>query len=413
MLKGLMNSVNAPVVGLDEESVVMLPVSQIHPSPAQARKVFDAGKLAELAETIKAHGVLQPVIVTPTKTGYNLIAGERRLRASKLAGRVEIPAIVRDSDPKGLAVLGMIENTQRADLNAIEEAAGYQMLIDDHKMTQAEIAIQVGKSRSTIANLLRLLDLPQVMQEAIVDGTCNVGHGLELLRIKDHKTEMELLAKDCVANRWGKGELADNVDFRLKKVNGKAVINGSVIYTGEPVKPEPLTVNECESVIYKKLNRNATGSLAGKIKWLAENADIDGYREITIKQITDSVFAEAYSGIVRELDAQVAQRKAAVSSRYVAPEPDKMPDPEMLPDWAKDEALDIPMAKALSQAPDNSVVVGAVEVEEVEEDRYAVLVRALRKIAYFAAGQENGAEIRALHADLISIAETALVEVGA
>jgi len=413
MLKGLMNSVNAPVVGLDEESVVMLPVSQIHPSPAQARKVFDAGKLAELAETIKAHGVLQPVIVTPTKTGYNLIAGERRLRASKIAGRVEIPAIVRDSDPKGLAVLGMIENTQRADLNAIEEAAGYQMLIDDHKMTQAEIAIQVGKSRSTIANLLRLLDLPQVMQEAIVDGTCNVGHGLELLRIKDHKTEMELLAKDCVANRWGKGELADNVDFRLKKVNGKAVINGSAIYTGEPVKPEPLTVNECEAVIYKKLNRNATGSLAGKIKWLAENADIDGYREITIKQITDSVFAEAYSGIVRELDAQVAQRKAAVSSRYVAPEPDKMPDPEMLPDWAKDEVLDIPMAKALSQAPDNSAIAGVVEVEEVEEDRYAVLVRALRKIAYFAAGQENGAEIRALHADLISIAETALVEVGA
>ena len=413
MLKGLMNSVNAPVVGLDEESVVMLPVSQIHPSPAQARKVFDAGKLAELAETIKAHGVLQPVIVTPTKTGYNLIAGERRLRASKIAGRVEIPAIVRDSDPKGLAVLGMIENTQRADLNAIEEAAGYQMLIDDHKMTQAEIAIQVGKSRSTIANLLRLLDLPQVMQEAIVDGTCNVGHGLELLRIKDHKTEMELLAKDCVANRWGKGELADNVDFRLKKVNGKAVINGSAIYTGEPVKPEPLTVKECEAVIYKKLNRNATGNLASKIEWLAKNADIEGYREITIKQITDSVFAEAYSGIVRELDAQVAQRKAAVSSRYVAPEPDKMPDPEMLPDWAKDEVLDIPMAKALSQAPDNSVVVGAVEVEDAEEDRYAVLVRALRKIAYFAAGQENGAEIRALHADLITIAEAALVEVGA
>ena len=412
MLKGLMNA-NGPVVGLDEESVVMLPVSQIHPSPAQARKVFDAGKLAELAETIKAHGVLQPVIVTPTKTGYNLIAGERRLRASKIAGRVEIPAIVRDSDPKGLAVLGMIENTQRADLNAIEEAAGYQMLIDDHKMTQAEIAIQVGKSRSTIANLLRLLDLPQVMQEAIVDGTCNVGHGLELLRIKDHKTEMELLAKDCVANRWGKGELADNVDFRLKKVNGKAVINGSAIYTGEPVKPEPLTVKECEAVIYKKLNRNATGNLASKIKWLAENADIDGYREITIKQITDSVFAEAYSGIVRELDAQVAQRKAAVSSRYVAPEQDKMPDHDTLPDWAKDEALDIPMAKALSQAPDNSVVVGVVEVEEVEEDSYAVLVRALRKIAYFAAGQENGAEIRALHADLITIAETALSEVGA
>lgn len=411
MLKGLMN--NAPVVGLDEESVVMLPVSQIHPSPAQARKVFDAGKLAELAETIKAHGVLQPVIVTPTKTGYNLIAGERRLRASKIAGRVEIPAIVRDSDPKGLAVLGMIENTQRADLNAIEEAAGYKMLADDYGMTQAEIAVQVGKSRSTVANLLRLLDLPQAMQEAIVDGTCNVGHGLELLRIKDHKTEMELLAKDCVANRWGKGELADNVDFRLKKVNGKAVINGSAIYTGEPVKPEPLTVNECKAVIYKKLNRNATGNLASKIKWLAENADIEGYREITIKQITDSVFAEAYSGIVRELDAQAAQRKAAVSSRYVAPEPDKMPDPEMLPDWAKDEALDIPMAKALSQAPDNSAVVGVVEVEEVEEDRYTVLVRALRKIAYFAAGQENGAEIRALHADLISIAETALVEVGA
>lgn len=412
MLKGLINA-SAPAVGLDEESVVMLPVAQIHPSPAQARKTFDAGKLAELAETIKAHGVLQPIIVTPTKTGYSLIAGERRLRASKIAGRVEIPAIVRDSDPKGLAVLGMIENTQRADLNAIEEAAGYQMLIDDHKMTQAEIAAQVGKSRSTIANLLRLLDLPQIMQEAIVDGTCNIGHGLELLRIKDHKSEMESLAKDCVANRWGKGELADNVDFRLKKANGKAIINGSAIYTGEPVKPEPLTVQECEAVIYKKLNRNATGNLASKIEWLAKNADIEGYREITIKQITGEVFAEAYSNIVRELDTQVAQRKAAVSSRYVAPEPDKMPDSDMLPDWAKDEALDIPMAMALSQAPDNSAVVGSVEVEEAEEDRYAVLVRALRQIAYFGAGQEGGTEIRVLHSELISIAEAALSKVGA
>lgn len=412
MLKGLINA-NGPVAGLDEESVVMLPVSQIHPSPAQARKVFDAGKLAELAETIKAHGVLQPVIVTPTKTGYNLIAGERRLRASKLAGRVEIPAIVRDSDPKGLAVLGMIENTQRADLNAIEEAAGYKMLADDYGMTQAEIATQVGKSRSTIANLLRLLDLPQVMQEAIVDGTCNIGHGLELLRIKDHKTEMESLAKDCVANRWGKGELADNVDFRLKKVNGKAVINGSAIYTGEPVKPEPLTVNECEAVIYKKLNRNATGSLAGKIKWLAENADIDGYREITIKQITDSVFAEAYINIVRELDTQLAQRKAAVSSRYIAPESVVSAPADVLQDWAKDEALDIPMAKAIAQAPDNSEIAGAVEVEEVEEDRYAVLVRALRQIAYFGVGQEDSKTIRALHGELISIAQAALSEVGA
>ena len=108
MLKGLMNNANSTAADFDTESVVMLPVSQIHPSPAQARKVFDAGKLAELAETIKAHGVLQPIIVTPTKTGYNLIAGERRLRDSKIAGRVEIPAIVRDSDPKGLAVLGMI-----------------------------------------------------------------------------------------------------------------------------------------------------------------------------------------------------------------------------------------------------------------------------------------------------------------
>lgn len=405
MLKGLMNA-NAPSAGLDEESVVMLPVSQIHPSPAQARKVFDAGKLAELAETIKTHGVLQPVIVTPTKTGYNLIAGERRLRASKLAGRVEIPAIVRDSDPKGLAVLGMIENTQRADLNAIEEAAGYQMLVDDYKMTQAEIAAQVGKSRSTIANLLRLLDLPQVMQEAIVDGTCNVGHGLELLRIKDYKSEMQTLAKDCVGNRWGKGELAENVDFRLKRLSEKAVINGSAIYTGEPVKPQPLTVKECEAVIYKKLNRSATGNLASKIEWLAKNPGVEGYREITIKQITDDVFSEAYSTIARELDSQQAQRKAAVSSRYIAPE--QMPDPDTLPDWAKDEALDIPMAKAIAQAPDNS----AIAAVEVKEDRYTVLVRALRQIAYFGAGQENGAEIRALHAELISIAESALSEVG-
>jgi ParB family chromosome partitioning protein len=159
-----------------------LPLDRIRSNPLQPRDAFDEQELAELAASIAAHGVLQPIIVRATAdAGYELIAGERRLRAARLAGLSRIPAVVRDSTGGGEALeLALVENVQRADLNAIEEAAAYRELVDRFGLSHEAVARQVGKSRVAISNALRLLDLAPETRQAIVDGRITEGHGRAL-----------------------------------------------------------------------------------------------------------------------------------------------------------------------------------------------------------------------------------------
>ena len=145
----------------DTGSVSMLRVSDIEPNPLQPRKTFDNEALCQLADSISRHGLLQPIAVRTNECGfYRIIAGERRWRAAKMAGLIEIPAIIHDMDDKKAAELALIENLQREDLNPIEEALAFRSLIEDYDMTQEEVSLKVGKSRSAIANSIRLLDLP-------------------------------------------------------------------------------------------------------------------------------------------------------------------------------------------------------------------------------------------------------------
>lgn len=161
--------------------VQTVPITAIQPNPHQPRTVMDAEKLAELTLSIKEHGLIQPLIVTQSGDQYTLIAGERRWRASQQAGLSEVPVIVKEATPQEMLELAIIENIQRADLNPLEEAYAYQQLIDEFGLIQEEVAKRVGKGRSTVANLVRLLNLPPNIQQAVSDGEISGAHGRALL----------------------------------------------------------------------------------------------------------------------------------------------------------------------------------------------------------------------------------------
>jgi len=162
-------------------------ISDIKPNPLQPRKEFAPQDLAELQQSLSVHGMLQPVTVRTSQSGrgYELIAGERRFRAATALGWKEIPALIKDADDSTLLALALIENLQRADLNPIEEAEGYKRLVGDFSMTQAQVAELVGKDRSTVANLLRLLDLPEAVRQMVQTGQLTTGHVRALLALKD------------------------------------------------------------------------------------------------------------------------------------------------------------------------------------------------------------------------------------
>lgn len=160
-------------------------VDEVKPSPYQPRKKFDDEKIQELSESIKQHGVFTPIIVKKAVRGYELVTGERRLRASKLAGLETIPAILMELDDQQMMEIALLENIQREDLNAIEEAQGYEKLIKKLGYTQEELAKRIGKSREHVANMLRLLKLPKKVQNYVVDGELSMGHVRALLGLKD------------------------------------------------------------------------------------------------------------------------------------------------------------------------------------------------------------------------------------
>jgi len=160
---------------------VEIAIESIERNPFQPRTAFEAESLAELAASIAAHGVLQPVVVTETVAGYRLVAGERRLRAAQMAGLDRIPVVIRQADERDQLELALVENLQRADLNAMEAARAYRQLRDQFGLTNEEVADQVGKARSTIANTVRLLDLEPEVQDAIEAGRISEGHGRALL----------------------------------------------------------------------------------------------------------------------------------------------------------------------------------------------------------------------------------------
>ena len=230
--RGLGALLGDDVLKPESSGTSMLPITSVENNTAQPRKDFDEEALAALAESIAQHGVLQPITVRKLSSGYyQIIAGERRWRAARMAGLSEVPVNIIEADDRKAAELAMIENLQREDLNPMEEAAGYQTLIRQHHMTQEEAANRVGKSRSAVANALRLLELDDAVQQLLRDGSLSAGHARALvvlpaaLQIKAAKTIVDgglsVRQTETLAKRLAAGERAtkepsadpDRVDY--------------------------------------------------------------------------------------------------------------------------------------------------------------------------------------------------------
>ncbi|WP_274654930.1 ParB/RepB/Spo0J family partition protein [Paenibacillus humicola] len=194
----------------DDDKVVEIQLSQLRPNPYQPRKSFDDDAIKELAESIKQHGVIQPIIVRSVLKGYEIIAGERRFRASQFCGNATIPAVVRSFSDQQVMEIALIENLQREDLNAIELALAYQALMEKFGLTQEELSMKVGKSRSHIANFLRLLSLPEHIKENVSRGTLSMGHARALVGIKDERKRNEL-AEHAIDQEWSVRELEEEI----------------------------------------------------------------------------------------------------------------------------------------------------------------------------------------------------------
>lgn len=186
---------NLNIVAADEGKVWFVPISKVSADPNQPRKKFDQDELSQLAASIKEHGVLQPILVVEKPDGgYELVAGERRWRASQIAGMTTIPALIRKLADQQRVEISLIENIQRQDLDAIEEAFAYKRLMEEFNLTQQQVSDKVGKSRSAVANAVRLLDLPSQIQAALVERKINSGQARSLLALENEKDQLDMLA---------------------------------------------------------------------------------------------------------------------------------------------------------------------------------------------------------------------------
>lgn len=241
------------IMGMKEGAATTLRISEVEPRADQPRKQFDREALQALADSIATYGVLQPIIVRPNPNfegSFEIVAGERRWRAAKMAGLTEIPAVVLDGDDMKIAQVALIENVQREDLNVVEEALGYQTLMDKFDMTQEEVAKQVGKSRPAITNLLRLLELPEEVLELLRSGELSAGHARALLGLRDQDL-IPLFANRVVA----KGLSVRDTEAMVRRQNA------------EPEKDLPDIDGGTQNKVYMKdLERRTREALGRKVK---------------------------------------------------------------------------------------------------------------------------------------------------
>ena len=228
-----------------QEQVTTLPLQKIEPNPKQPRRTFDPEALQSLADSIAEHGVVQPLAVRDAGNGYyQIIAGERRWRAARLAGLTELPVVVLDADDQTVMELALIENLQRQDLNPMEEAEGYRVLMEDYGLTQEQAAARVGKSRPAVANALRLLALPDEVRAMVEEGTLSAGHARAVLTLSSHRLQ-KAAAQKIIALRLS----VRQAEAMCKRMAAEE----------KPKKVKPaLTVDyvgECEKALTKQLGR--------------------------------------------------------------------------------------------------------------------------------------------------------------
>lgn len=257
--RGLGALIDDFTVSEEQGTVSKLPLQKIEPNPNQPRKQFDEEQLQALADSIREHGLLQPLAVRDMGDYYQIIAGERRWRACRLAELREVPVVIIEADDKKVMELAMVENLQRQDLNPMEEAEGYYSLIHDFKLSQEQVAERVGKSRPAVANALRLLSLKGELREMVEDGKISAGHARALLTLPTEKLQKSAAQK----------VIALELSVRQTESMCKKMLTD---LAAEEEKPAPLTVDyvgECEKLLTKQLGRKVkiiNGKRKGKFE---------------------------------------------------------------------------------------------------------------------------------------------------
>ena len=259
----------------DVSRETLLNINKVEPNPNQPRKRFNEDKLQELADSIKVHGIIQPLVVQKENDRYIIIAGERRWRAARLAGVKEVPVVIRDFTEQELYEVALIENIQRQDLDPIEEANAYSNLIKEHHLTQDEVAERVSKSRVAITNSLRLLKLDQRVQQMVIDELLTGGHARALISIEDPEEQYNL------ANRIFDEKLSVRETEKLVK---------KILHPKAVVEEEP--VDEATEAIYRDLEENLKTIIGSKVKITRKpggkgNIEIEYYSTDELDRIID------------------------------------------------------------------------------------------------------------------------------
>ena len=276
--KGLGALLGDAALRTDTSDNLYLPISQIEPYANQPRRHFDEEALQDLADSIREHGIIQPLTVRRLSSGYyQIIAGERRWRAARMAGLSEVPVVVLEADDRTVMELALVENLQRQDLNPMEEAEGYQRLMKEYGLTQEEAAARVGKSRPAVANALRLLLLPEEVRSLVEDGTISAGHARAILSLP--------------AARLQKAAAQKIVALRLSVRQAEAMCKRMLQEEEKPEpKPAPLTVDyvaECEKSLTRRLDRKVR-IVNGKRKGRFE---LEFYGQEDLQRLYDALLA--------------------------------------------------------------------------------------------------------------------------
>ena len=278
----------------DPEGAVEVPVESIRPNPYQPRKTFDKEKLKELSESIKKHGIIQPLIVRKKGLNYELVAGERRLRAARLAKLQTVPVLVRDYDEKQMRELSLVENIQRHDLNPLEEAKAIQELMKQCSYTQAQSAERLGRSRAAVANLLRMLNLPEELQAMIADEKVTAGQMRPLSALTDREQQLKI-GRALAENGWS-ARTVEEVVKTIKEGKNLEVLNERVVIldkNGKPVK-DPSSAKDKNGkkkkseadIHYKQFEENLIEALGTKVRIVSKNDNV-GKIEIDYYSLDD------------------------------------------------------------------------------------------------------------------------------
>ncbi|MGE7112040.1 nucleoid occlusion protein [Lysinibacillus sp. NPDC047702] len=260
------------------EEVIKLPIDQIVPNRFQPRTIFDDEKIEELSRTIHTHGVIQPIVVRKTSENqYEIIAGERRYRAMKKLQWTEVPAIVRNLTDKETASIALIENLQREELTAIEEAVAYQKLLELHELTQEALAQRLGKGQSTVANKLRLLKLPDEVQQAILKRKISERHARALIAIKDQPLQLEIL-QQTMENDWNVRQLEEHIHLLLHPEAADQEEDAP-----KKARPKRKAISKDVRIALNTIKQSLSMVTKSGITVKTEEEDTEEYYQITVK----------------------------------------------------------------------------------------------------------------------------------